>query len=210
MNWRAYVTPPSRARKRSPQCPSAPTPPTARHPGRATAYLPAATRDPSEGVRQRDFGAWHGPLWCDTQRQLAQQTPHEPRRLIRQGAWAAGDRRDPTARVFHQVQLAGEWQDVCEFMLEPMPAIDREVANWWTSAHPQSHFRNRLMAARATERGRLTLLDREFTRRTANGHSQTTRLRDQDELLAVLQREFGIELPASTRFDCPWIDWSAT
>jgi N-hydroxyarylamine O-acetyltransferase len=148
------------------------------------------------------------PLRLDSE--LAQQTPHEPRRLIRQGAWAAGDRRDPTARVFHQVQLAGEWQDVCEFTLEPMPAIDREVANWWTSTHPQSHFRNRLMAARATEGGRSTLLDREFTRRTANGHSQTTRLRDQDELLAVLQREFGIELPAGTRFDCPWIDWSAT
>jgi hypothetical protein len=24
----------------------------------------------------------------------------------------------------------------------------------------------------------------------------------------VLASEFGIELPAGTRFDCPWIDWS--
>lgn len=146
------------------------------------------------------------PLRLDSE--LEQTTPHEPRRLIRQGAWASGDRRDPTARVFHQVKLAGEWQDVCEFTLEPMPEIDREVANWFTSAHPQSHFRNRLMAARATADGRLTLLDREFTRRRADGAVETTRLRDQDDLLAVLQREFGIELPPATRFPCPWIDWS--
>lgn len=148
------------------------------------------------------------PLRLDSE--LPQATLHEPRRLIRHGAWTSGDRRDPTACVFHQVQLGGEWQDVCEFTLEPMPAIDREVANWFTSAHPQSHFRNRLMAARATADGRLTLLDREFTRRAADGSSQTTRLCDHDELLAVLRREFGIELPADTRFDCPWIDWSAT
>ena len=146
------------------------------------------------------------PLRLDVE--TPQATPHEPRRLIRHGAWASGDRRSPDARVFHQVQLAGEWQDVCEFTLEPMPPIDREVANWFTSAHPQSHFRNRLMAARATATGRVTLLNRELTHRGPDGIGDTRILRDQDELLHVLAAEFGLRFPAGTRFPCPWIDWS--
>ena len=147
------------------------------------------------------------PLRLDTE--IEQATPHEPRRLIRQGEWAPGERRSPLARIFHQVKLAGEWQDVCEFTLEPMPAIDREVANWFTSEHPQSHFKSRLMVARATGDGRITVLNREFTRRGPDGVGDTRMLRDEDELLAVLAREFGLQFAAGTRFPCPWIDWSA-
>ena len=146
------------------------------------------------------------PLQLDVE--TPQGTPHEPRRLIRHGAWASGDRRSPDARIFHQVQLAGEWQDVCEFTLETMPPIDRELANWFTSAHPQSHFKNRLMAARATAAGRVTLLNRELTHRAADGTAHTELVRDEGELLAVLAREFGLVFTAGTRFPCPWIDWS--
>jgi N-hydroxyarylamine O-acetyltransferase len=72
-----------------------------------------------------------------------QPTPHEPRRLVRDGDL-----------IFHQVQLAGEWNDIYELTLEEMPAIDREVANWYTSTHPQSSFKSRLLAARALPEGR--------------------------------------------------------
>jgi N-hydroxyarylamine O-acetyltransferase len=147
------------------------------------------------------------PLRLDVE--TPQTTPHEPRRLIRHGARASGDRRSPDARIFHQVQIAGDWQDICEFTLEPMPPIDREVANWFTSAHPQSHFRNRLMAARATVDGRITLLNRELTHRRSDGAATTTTIRDEDHLLAVLASEFGLSFAAGTRFPCPWIDWQA-
>lgn len=146
------------------------------------------------------------PLRLDVE--TPQATPHEPRRLIRHGSWASGDRRSPDARIFHQVQIAGQWQDVCEFTLEPMPPIDREVANWFTSAHPQSHFRNRLMAARATADGRITLLNRELTHRRGDGTGTTTMVRDERHLLAVLAQEFGLVFPEDTRFPCPWIDWN--
>src|SRR6185436_14106773 len=44
-----------------------------------------------------------------------QSTPHEPRRIVREGAlW------------LHQVRFGLEWYDVCEFTLEAMPPIDRE------------------------------------------------------------------------------------
>lgn len=145
------------------------------------------------------------PLRLDTE--APQPTPHETRRLVRAGDWH-GERRDPTARIFHQVLLAGEWQDVYEFTLEPMAEIDREVANWFTAAHPQSHFRNRLMAARATADGRLTVLNREFSRRGVDGKAEVRALRDQDELLAVLAEHFALHLPVGTRFDGPAFTWA--
>jgi N-hydroxyarylamine O-acetyltransferase len=117
----------------------------------------------------------------------------------------SGDRRSPDARLFHQVQArhGDTWQDVCEFTLEEMPEIDREVGNWFTSAHPQSHFKNRLMAARATPTGRLTLVDRELTHRGHDGVATVTPIASHDELLAVLAREFALHFPAGTRFASP-------
>ena len=135
-----------------------------------------------------------------------QDTPHEPRRLISEPG-------TPSERLFHQVRIAGEWQDVCEFTLEPMPLIDREVANWFTSAHPASHFRNRLLVARAGPNGeRLTLLNREFTRRgggDTGGASavEVTAITSPEHLLGVLAGEFGLVFPVGTTFLCDGLVW---
>lgn len=137
-----------------------------------------------------------------------QATPHEPRRFVREGAWN-GALRGPEARLFHQVRFADGWHDVCELTLEPMPEIDRIVGNWYTSAHPDSHFKNRLIAARANDLGRLTLLNRELSQRDRAGVATTRELSGPDELLEVLAREFGLEFPAGTRFTCPALaDWA--
>jgi N-hydroxyarylamine O-acetyltransferase len=127
---------------------------------------------------------------------LVQETPHEARRLI---AWEG--------RLLHQALLGDDWADVCEFTLEEMPPIDREVANWFTSAHPGSHFRNRLIAARAVPGGRMTLLNRDFTVRGADGVAHTERLADPDALLAVLSERFGLDFPAGTEFHCADLVW---
>ncbi|HEY2407179.1 MAG TPA: arylamine N-acetyltransferase [Polyangiaceae bacterium] len=127
----------------------------------------------------------------------AQNTPHEPRRITREGA-----------RLFHQVLLNGEWLDVCEFTLEEMPAIDRTLANWFTSAHPDSHFKNRLLVARAAPEGRrLTLLNDEFSVRAADGHSEKRTISSAEELLVVLRQEFGLCFPPGTRFGVPGSPW---
>jgi N-hydroxyarylamine O-acetyltransferase len=126
-----------------------------------------------------------------------QSTPHESRRIVRDGG-----------RYFHQVRFGSEWQDVCEFTLEEMPPIDRELANWFTSAHPQSHFRDRLMAARALpDGGRLTLLNRDFSIRQHDGRSQARALVSPDELLDVLAQHFGLSFPRETRFGPPGSPW---
>ena len=140
-------------------------------------------------------------------------TPHEPRRLVLEGEWEGLRLRSPDARLYHQAQLDGSWQDVCELTLEEMPEIDRVLGNWYTSAHPGSHFKNRLLVARATERGRKTLLNRRFTRRrgpSEGGATETREIATPDELLEVLAGEFGIRLPAGTRLACAGLDWPDT
>ncbi|HLQ78568.1 MAG TPA: arylamine N-acetyltransferase [Terriglobia bacterium] len=119
-----------------------------------------------------------------------QATPHEPRRIVRDGG-----------RLFHQVLLGEQWCDLYEFTLEEMPPIDRELANWYTSEHPQSHFRNRLIVARAAPEGvRLTLSNDEFSIRGRDGRADSRKLNSPEELLEVLASQFNLHFPAGTRF----------
>lgn len=124
-----------------------------------------------------------------------QRTPHETRRLI---TWEG--------RLIHQALLGTEWADICEFTLEEMPPIDREVANWFTSAHPQSHFLNRLIAAKATPEGRKTLLNWEFSQRGLDGVAHSRTLKNQADLRSVLATEFGLHFPEGTEFQCAGLE----
>ncbi len=96
--------------------------------------------------------------------------------------------------MVHQVEHGGEWFDVCEFTLEEMHPIDRELGNWYTSAHPDSYFGKAIMAARATENGRVTISNQEFTRRANDGTKTSRTMANDAEILEVLASEFGIVL----------------
>jgi N-hydroxyarylamine O-acetyltransferase len=137
---------------------------------------------------------------------VTQPTPHEPRRIVSQGEWRGLGLRAPDAVLYHQAYFDDAWHDVCEFTLEEMPEIDRQLANWYTSAHPGSHFKSRLLVALATPSGRKTLLDRRFTVR-ADGASQTRVLGTPAELVELLQHEFGLSLPAGVVPHSPGLDW---
>jgi len=126
-----------------------------------------------------------------------QRTPHEPRRITFEDG-----------RYFHQVRFGDAWSDVCEFTLEEMPSIDRELANWFVSTHPQSHFKSRLVVARALPNGaRVSLLNRELTLRPRGEPAQTRLLTSPSELLEALAEHFSLHFPAGTEFDCPALDW---
>ena len=128
---------------------------------------------------------------------VEQATPHEARRIVREGP-----------RFFHQVKLGADWADVCEFTLEEMPLIDRELANWWTSTNPESKFRQNLMASRAGARGtRFSILNRELTIRRGAEILERSEIASPDELLAVLAQHFDLRFPAGTRFGPPGSPW---
>jgi len=138
---------------------------------------------------------------------VRQETPHEPRRLCREGEWQGLSLRAPSAKLYHQVLIDDTWRDLCELTLEPMPEIDREVGNWYTSAHPQSHFKSRLTVARATPDGRVVLNDKTLTRRRNDGWKEARELADPEDLLRVLAQDFGISLPAGTRVEWTGVAW---
>ncbi|MFL5783114.1 MAG: arylamine N-acetyltransferase family protein [Bacteriovoracaceae bacterium] len=125
-----------------------------------------------------------------------QKTPHDTRRLCKEGAlW------------YHQIRYGEVWQDACEFTLEEMPLIDREVANWYTSTHPQSHFRDKLVAARALENGsRISLQNDEFTIRKSSGEAEKKKLQSHDEIINVLTSDFGIRLSSDDREHLKFVD----
>lgn len=112
-----------------------------------------------------------------------QTTPHDRRRLVPQD--------DRT--ILHQVELApGEWEDVFRLETTPAPRIDIEMGNWFTSTHPDSLFRQHLIAARVQPDHRRTLRDHEFTRRHCNGTTERRIVQSLDELRDVLVTEFGL------------------
>ena len=138
-----------------------------------------------------------------------QGLPHDRRRIVREGAWTGFDQRAPDARLIHQAHFADAWNDVCEFTLEPMPEIDRVLANWYTSAHPASHFKDSLIVARATEEGRISLVNRELRIRQRDGRTEVREQATPADLLAVLAEHFGLRFPAQTRFQCAGLVWPA-
>ena len=128
-----------------------------------------------------------------------QATPHESRRIVREGALR-----------LHQMRFGADWHDLYEFTLEEMPPVDRELANWYTSAHPQSDFRNRLVVALALPGGRRkTLLNREFSDRQRNGTTAGRVIATHQELLAVLADEFGLHIEQGSTLTCAGLDWPA-
>ncbi len=137
-----------------------------------------------------------------------QQTPHETRRLVSEGEWAGLAMRGPKAVLYHQALLGDRWEDVCEFTLEEMPEIDREVANWFTCAHPQSHFRSRLIVARSHGEERVTLVNRELKRRAPNGTVVSSSIiASPEELLCILRDNFALDFDEGTSFRCSGLAW---
>jgi N-hydroxyarylamine O-acetyltransferase len=129
---------------------------------------------------------------------LEQDTPHDRRRVVHRDGYFA-----------QQVLFDGTWQDVSHFRPEAAAPVDLEMGNWYSHTHPQAHFRNNLMVARATADGRLTLFNREFTERLRNGAATKRTLESPDELLIVLSMHFGLRFPSGTRFGPPGVPWPA-
>ena len=73
---------------------------------------------------------------------------------------------------------------------------DYEANNWYRATHPESQFVKNLICARPVEGRRLGLLNNAFTVRQADGSDPQKRLLEgPEELMDVLEQEFGLTLP---------------
>ena len=98
-------------------------------------------------------------------------------------------------RAWHE----GRWEDLYAFTLEPQFPVDFEVANHYTSTHPESRFRQVLIAQRLTPDVKIRLRDRELTHDTGRNVERRS-LADDDEVLRVLDETFGLRFEPGTRF----------
>ncbi|SEH16726.1 N-hydroxyarylamine O-acetyltransferase [Sphingopyxis sp. YR583] len=124
------------------------------------------------------FGAAVPPQPLALDDEEAQPTRHESYRIVRQGAeWQVA------------LSVEGEWRTLYRIEDTPPPAIDYEIGNWYTSAHPDSHFRHQLIAARTTAEARYGLRDNRLTVRLADGRIDRRYL-VADEIARVLSEIF--------------------
>jgi N-hydroxyarylamine O-acetyltransferase len=98
-----------------------------------------------------------------------------------------------------QTHIASVWQDVYRFTLEPQLPIDVEVANWFTSTHPSSRFRNNLVMRRLTPQTYFSLFNRHLIRRHSEGRVDEMVLDSADKLSESFSADFDVELSADAK-----------
>jgi N-hydroxyarylamine O-acetyltransferase len=117
---------------------------------------------------------------------IEQRTSHGSFRLIR-----AGD------GFVLEADVRGEWKPLYRFDLREQHLVDYEVANWYVSTHPGSHFLNALLAARPATGRRYGLWDNELSMHTVGGATEKRIISNVAELKGVLTDLFRLTLPAA-------------
>ena len=145
-----------------------------------------------EGDWLTDVGLGAASLTCAIPLEFDREfpTPHETRRLVRE-----------EGKHFHQLWTGTEWTDCCEFTLDEMHPIDCEIANWWTSASPKSHFKGHVTVGRAGPDGtRKAIRQGEFIHRRGAEILHREPIASPEQLLKILREHFDLSFPEGTRF----------
>lgn len=125
------------------------------------------------------------PLRFDTAE--PQPTRHETFRIVKMGP-----------HFLLQAQVEDRWQPV--YSIAPDVWLDShyEMANWFTSTHPISHFRHRLIVTRTTPEARFILANGRLTIRRADGTAEK-RFLGTDEILKALADIFQLPIEPEWR-----------
>ena len=124
------------------------------------------------------FGAAVPPRPLAMDSEAPQPTHHESYRVLRGGlGWDV------------EAQIGDAWQPLYRLDDAAAPPVDCVVGNWYTSTHPESHFRHQLIAARTTNEARYGLRDNRLTTRLADGRTDRRYL-TADEIERVLGEIF--------------------
>jgi N-hydroxyarylamine O-acetyltransferase len=97
-----------------------------------------------------------------------------------------------------EVQLSGEWRPVVDLNLTAQHDADFVSANWFTSTHPESQFRQHLIASRVTADARLGLLDNRLAIRR-RGAPAELRVLSAEGIAQALANDFGLAVEDAWR-----------
>lgn len=152
---------------------------------------PGVTRPRSHLVlRVRADGAsWHADVGFGFG-SLLEPLPFGSDAASEQSGWRFRVVEDGPELVLQTASAADEWVDVYGFVPQPVPFIDVETSNWWTSTHPRSPFVTGLAVSLQGDDGTRTSLsdwgELALTERTPTGTRITPVARDAvPELLAT-------------------------
>jgi len=121
---------------------------------------------------------------------LEQTTPHEPFRLM------------PVSRGFLlEAKLEGAWKGLYSFDLQPQALADYEIPNWYLCNHPDSHFLDRVVAARVDRDRRYALRNTEFATHFPTGVTERRVLTSAAEIRQTLEDVFHIQVPKEPEVD---------
>jgi N-hydroxyarylamine O-acetyltransferase len=123
--------------------------------------------------------------------ELEVRAEDEVHRLVRDGPWWV-----------LQARVDEAMKDAWASTLEEDNPIDFEVGNHYTSTHPSSNFRNRIMLRALIADGRVTVSNQDVTIRSG-GEVRTRKLEDRRELRELLVEYFGFDLPEVERMRVP-------
>ena len=119
---------------------------------------PGVTRPRSHLIlRVRADGAsWHADVGFGPGSPL-EPLPFGPGAAVDQSGWRFRVVEDAPELVL-QTAAGDEWEDVYGFVPQPVPFIDVETSNWWTSTNPRSPFVSGLVVSLQADDGTRTSL----------------------------------------------------
>jgi N-hydroxyarylamine O-acetyltransferase len=165
---------------------------------------PGVTRPRSHLVLRvlADGVSWHADVGFGLGT-LLEPLPFGPGLAHEQSGWRFRVVEDGPELVLQSVE-AGAWVDLYGFPAQPVPLIDVETINWWTSTHPRSPFVSGLVVSRQGADGARTSLsdwgELALTERTPSDVRVTPIARDAvPELLATRFELEGFMLDAAGR-----------
>jgi N-hydroxyarylamine O-acetyltransferase len=118
---------------------------------------PGVVRPPTHLLlRVRENGAsWHADVGFA--RGILEPIPFGPGPTQEQSGWSFRVVEEGCELVL-QMLAGDEWDDVYAFISQPVPLVDVELSNWWTSTHPRSLFVTGLLVGVRGDDGGGTLL----------------------------------------------------
>lgn len=102
-------------------------------------------------------------------------------------------RTEAGANYILEAVLAGRWQDLYSFTLEPFELVDYEPFNYWNSTSPYVRWTQQKVCTIPTKEGRVVAVDMEFKIHSRE-NTQTIRAKTHEEYLRLLREYFGLEI----------------